>query len=161
MTQRDIDRLCILVDKKIEQLEKYDDISVRFLIDEIDKFKTLLEVRHTFLVEFNKLTPQIDRIIEAQSQDDQEVLKRMFTLKEFDHTEDAVWQELKQKLIKMKERIDSINEKTRKTEERFEAMKMELLSEMQKLKKSKQVIDFISSTTKTDLFRGKAMDQKM
>lgn len=160
MLKSDYEVLYNFLSQKVELLAKYDDISERLLIDDMDKIEHLLDVRNGFLLEFNKITPLIDQLVARQPKTEQAGLRSMLKYEGLDEADDKDLSEIKRILIEMKKYIDAINEKTKETTLRFDKYRHELLEGMQKLRKSKEVINFVGATSNTQLFRGKTFDAK-
>ena len=160
MQRNEIEELCTLLLQKSELLENYDDISVRLLTDDVDKLEHLLDVRNEFLLEFNKITPRIDAIVSRQSSDEQTILQAMLCYEAIEGSKDESFCEINRILHKMKALIDAINEKTKKTDKRFDEYRQGLMDELLKLNKSQQIIHYVGSASNSDILRGRRIDEK-
>lgn len=159
MLNDDLQALCGFLEKKANLLEQYNGLSDRLLIDDFDKLEHLLDVRHEFLLEFNEITPQIDQIVARCSVSQQETLKSLLKYEKLD-APDGAFPEIRPALKRMKALIDSINEKTRRTDERIRNYREGLMQELGKFSKGQRIASYVGAATSTDIFRGTHMDGK-
>ena len=159
MNITDMKVLCNLIDKKLDLLEDYNGLTDRILIDDYDKLDNLLNIRQDALDGYIKNRLEIDSFILNQPTSEQTQLKEMLNFQRLANMTEE-YKGLEAKLKRVKTLTESIKEKDVKIGERFEEYRVQMMNEMLQLQKSKTVIDYVNSTSQSELFNGKSFDQK-
>ncbi len=163
MQKGDIEAICAVLEKRAFFLEQYDDISQRLLIDDVDeieKFDRLLDVRQGFLLEFNRLKPELDKLMLDFSKEDQKTLQKLLKYEDLEDLKDDGFSRAREILLKTRALIASINEKTEKINKRLEDYREGLLENIVKLSQSQKVASFMESASNSDFLKGKNFDSK-
>ena len=160
MKKSDIESIYKLIEIKIKLLKSYEGITSRVITEDIEKVDTLLDTRQCILDDFNKASAQISSIVAQQALEAQGKLNAILRYKELDEVDEALMG-LKEKLLALKAVINAINIKEKAVFARMKDYKQELTEEMLRLNKSKRIIDYFDTTTKSDLFHGKEFDEKL
>lgn len=159
MNKSDIEALSNLLDKKILILENYDGITQRLLVDDINELDSVFNVRKGILDDYIKLNSEIESFVLKQSVSIQEKLKAMSRCVGLDEV-NGDFIVIREKFNKIKKTVDTIKSKDKEIGKRFNSYRQELIDGMLNLNKSKRVIDYMDSMTKSELFNGKAFDEK-
>jgi len=163
MQKGDIEAICAVLEKRASFLEQYDDISQRLLVDDIDeieKFDKLLDVRQGFLLEFNRLKPELDKLLLDFPKEEQKILQRLLKYEGLEALKDDGFSKVRGILIKTRSLIASINEKTEKINQRLENYRNGLLESIAKLSQGQKVASFMESASNSDFLKGEKFDSK-
>lgn len=153
-----IGTLIQLIDKKILLMDDYDSITLRLTLEDMDKLENLVKARQDIIEQVDIIDKDISVIISGQSESRQQILKKLFSMNALDEEYSQNMTVIKNKLIKLKEVLKSIKTKEEKVSRRLLEYKSQLSEELLKLSKGKQIIDYMDSASKSELFNGSKFD---
>lgn len=139
-------KLTELMDKKIEQAERYHEISSKMIYEDIDGVTEMLDRREKLIAKIDGISSEIKSYVSSQSVERQELLEDMFAFKEVGKLSGELL-EIQERLLKYKELKLKINEADKEIYKHLKQMQNELAAEMNKSNRSKQVIDYFSQTS--------------
>jgi predicted nucleic acid-binding Zn-ribbon protein len=145
-------RLVALIDKKIAQLERFNEITALMLYEDVDGMEHLLDERDKIVRAVDGISVDIKQYISEQSMERQTQIKAVFRFQDISDLNDELL-ELQEK-IKELERLKSlVRDADKKAYNRLRALQDELTDEMGEAFKSKQVANYFSQTA-IDLSKG-------
>ena len=140
------DDILSLMDKKIEQAERYREISNKMIYEDIDGVNEMLDRRQELITQIDGISAEIKAYVNSQSVEKRDVLNNMLSFREVGELSGELL-ELQEKLMRYKEVKKQINEADRKIYKHIKEMKNELAAEMVRSNRSKQVIDYFKTTS--------------
>ena len=149
-------KLTELLDKRIEQAERYHQISSKMVYEDIDGVTEMLDRREKLIAKIDGISAEIKSYVNAQSVERKELLEDMFSFKEVGELSGELL-EIQERLLKYKEIKHKINEADKEIYKHLKQMQNELAAEMNKSNRSKQVIDYFSQTS-IDVNKGRKLN---
>ena len=149
-------KLTELLDKRIEQAERYHEISSKMIYEDIDGVTEMLDRREKLIAKIDGISAEIKSYVNAQSVERKELLEDMFSFKEVGELSGELL-EIQERLLKYKEIKHKINEADKEIYKHLKQMQNELAAEMNKSNRSKQVIDYFSQTS-IDVNKGRKLN---
>ncbi len=140
------DDILSLMDKKIEQAERYREISNKMIYEDIDGVNEMLDRRQELITQIDGISAEIKAYVNSQSVEKRDVLNNMLSFREVGELSGELL-ELQEKLMRYKEVKKQINEADRKIYKHIKEMQNELAAEMVRSNRSKQVIDYFKTTS--------------
>lgn len=140
------DDILSLMDKKIEQAERYREISNKMIYEDIDGVNEMLDRRQELITQIDGISAEIKAYVNSQSVEKRDVLNNMLSFREVGELSGELL-ELQEKLMRYKEVKKQINEADRKICKHIKEMQNELAAEMVRSNRSKQVIDYFKTTS--------------
>lgn len=140
------DDILSLMDKKIEQAERYREISNKMIYEDIDGVNEMLDRRQELITQIDGISAEIKAYVNSQSVEKRDVLNNMLSFREVGELSGELL-ELQDKLMRYKEVKKQINEADRKICKHIKEMQNELAAEMVRSNRSKQVIDYFKTTS--------------
>lgn len=140
------DDILNLMDKKIEQAERYREISNKMIYEDIDGVNEMLDRRQELITQIDGISAEIKAYVNSQSVEKRDVLNNMLSFREVGELSGELL-ELQEKLMRYKEVKKQINEADRKIYKHIKEMQNELAAEMVRSNRSKQVIDYFKTTS--------------
>ena len=140
------DDILSLMDKKIEQAERYREISNKMIYEDIDGVNEMLDRRQELITQIDGISAEIKAYVNSQSVEKRDVLNNMLLFREVGELSGELL-ELQEKLMRYKEVKKQINEADRKIYKHIKEMQNELAAEMVRSNRSKQVIDYFKTTS--------------
>lgn len=140
------DDILSLMDKKIEQAERYREISNKMIYEDIDGVNEMLDRRQELITQIDGISAEIKAYVNSQSVEKRDVLNNMLSFREVGELSGELL-ELQEKLMHYKEVKKQINEADRKICKHIKEMQNELAAEMVRSNRSKQVIDYFKTTS--------------
>ena len=140
------DDILSLMDKKIEQAERYREISNKMIYEDIDGVNEMLDRRQELITQIDGISAEIKAYVNSQSVEKRDVLNTMLSFREVGELSGELL-ELQEKLMRYKEVKKQINEADRKIYKHIKEMQNELAAEMVRSNRSKQVIDYFKTTS--------------
>ncbi len=140
------DDILSLMDKKIEQAERYREISNKMIYEDIDGVNEMLDRRQELITQIDGISAEIKAYVNSQSVEKRDVLNNMLSFREVGELSGEML-ELQEKLMRYKEVKKQINEADRKIYKHIKEMQNELAAEMVRSNRSKQVIDYFKTTS--------------
>ena len=140
------DDILSLMDKKIEQAERYREISNKMIYEDIDGVNEMLDRRQELITQIDGISAEIKAYVNSQSVEKRDVLNNLLLFREVGELSGELL-ELQEKLMRYKEVKKQINEADRKIYKHIKEMQNELAAEMVRSNRSKQVIDYFKTTS--------------
>lgn len=140
------DDILSLMDKKIEQAERYREISNKMIYEDIDGVNEMLDRRQELITQIDGISAEIKAYVNSQSVEKRDVLNNMLSFREVGELSGELL-ELQEKLMRYKEVKKQINEADKKIYKHIKEMQNELATEMARSNRSKQVIDYFKTTS--------------
>lgn len=145
-------KLLGLVDKKIEQLRHYYDITSRIIYEDIDGVGDLIEQRQEIVTAVDGISMEMRQLISEQSIERRDTINALLCFKEISGLSGSM-KELSDKIHELKKLSDEIMEKEHAAVSRLERERDEIYEELSKTAKSKKVVDYFGVTA-TDINKG-------
>lgn len=149
-------KLTELLDKRIEQAERYHEISSKMVYEDIDGVTEMLDRREKLIAKIDGISSEIKTYINSQSVERRELLDDLFSFREVGELSGELL-EIQERLLKYKEIKHKINEADKEIYKHLKQMQNELAAEMNKSNRSKQVIDYFSQTS-IDVNKGRKLN---
>lgn len=140
------DDILSLMDKKIEQAERYREISNKMIYEDIDGVNEMLDRRQELITQIDGISAEIKAYVNSQSVEKRDILNNMLSFREVGELSGELL-ELQEKLMRYKEVKKQINEADKKIYKHIKEMQNELAAEMVRSNRSKQVIDYFKTTS--------------
>ena len=158
MDKVQLKKLSDLLDTKISIMDDYDSITLKLTMDDFDCFDKLLGARQGIIDKVNALDSDIKAVIAGEAFQEQNTLKKLFAMNNLEEDYKDM-NDLKNKLVKLKSILVSIQGKEHIVSKRLIEYKSEISEELLRLGKGKQVINYMDMTSKPDLYKGSKFDQ--
>lgn len=149
-------RLLGLVDKKIEQLRHYNDITSRIIYEDIDGVGDLIRQRQDIVTAVDGISMEMRSLINAQSIERKDTINALLSFKEIEGLSGSML-ELSKKIGELKELTDSIKKNDKLAIQRLEQMRDETYEKMTKTAKSKKVVNYFGATA-VDVNKGSKLN---
>lgn len=149
-------RLLGLVDKKIEQLRHYNDITSRIIYEDIDGVGDLIRQRQDIVTAVDGISMEMRSLINAQSIERKDTINALLSFREIEGLSGSML-ELSEKIGELKELTDSIKKNDRLAIQRLEQMRDETYEKMTKTAKSKKVVNYFGATA-VDVNKGSKLN---
>ena len=145
-----------LVDRKIQQMERYSEITNQMLYEDIDGVGELIEERQKIITAMDGISLDIKQYISEQSIEHQDTLNRLMRFEDIEGINgDLV--ELQSKIRHIRELRDKIVKDDSAAYSRLGQMRDELREQLEQSAKGKKVIDYFSNTS-TNVNKGKKLN---
>ena len=143
-----------LVSDKIEQLERFREVTSRMICEDFDNIEQLMDERDGIIRAADAISADIKQYVNSQPAEIQKTLTETFRLKNRkEHPE----------LYKVIDRMERLKLELKELDEqalsRLKKLQKDLLNEMSETKKTKQVTDYFSQTG-IDLSKGSNLNVK-
>ncbi len=151
-------KIITLMDDKIKQLERYNEITEKMITDEFDNFGELIDIRQDIITNIDGISLDIKQYVNEKNIEQQNVINNAFNFKIIAEVNSEIY--LLQEKIRETNRIKSkIKENDDKAISRVKSKQDELKEEFESGFKTKQVIDYFA-TTSTDMSKGAKLNLK-
>ena len=148
--------LISLVNKKIEQLERYNEITSRMIYEDVEGVGELIDKRQDIITALDGVSVDIKKFVSEQAIDHQSTLNKLLKFEDINGlTGDLV--DLQKKIKESKKLVDTINKNDKLAYDRIKKMRDDIVVEMANSQKSKKVVDYLSQTA-TDLYKGRMLN---
>lgn len=144
--------------KKSEKTSEYYGLTEQLISSDEDKMNALFDKRQDVIDEILSLDSKIDGVIGSFPAEEKEILKLISSGNGYDGNEFAEYRDIAVKLTGLKALAVASD---RKLGERLLSIRNALKEQLNQLAKSRQVMDYMETTTKTELFKGNELDQKL
>ncbi len=152
-----MDKILIdLIDKKINQLEHFNEITSQMLYEDIDGVGELIEQRQKIVTIVDGISLDIKRFINEQSIDKQSQIRDLFKFEEIDSLNNELL-ELQKKIREHNKINKMVMDNDKLAYNRFKNMQDELLSEMSGMSKPQKVAEYLSHTA-IDISKGSKLN---
>jgi len=148
--------LISLVNKKIEQLERYSEITSRMIYEDIEGVGDLIEQRQDIITSLDGVSVEIKKFVSEQSIEHQTTLNKILKFEDINGLTGDL-QELQKKIRESKKMIDVINKNDKLAYDRLKQMRDNIVVQMENSQKSKKVVNYLSPTS-SDLSKGSKLN---
>lgn len=145
-------RLLGLVDKKIEQLRHYNEITSRIIYEDIDGVGDLIEKRQEIVTAVDGISMEMRSLINEQSIERKDTINALLCFEEISGLSGAML-ELSDKIRELKKVTEDVKKTDKMAVERLEGMRDELYGELTKSAKGKKVVNYFGATA-VDINKG-------
>lgn len=145
-----------LVDRKIQEMERYSEITNQMLYEDIDGVGDLIDERQKIITSMDGISLDIKQFINDQSMEHQEKINKVIRFEDIDGLNGELL-ELQEKIKRIQELRNKIIESDKAAYNRLSEMRDELWEKLEHSAKGKQVINYFSSTS-TNVNKGKRLN---
>lgn len=145
-------RLLELVDKKIEQLRHYNEITSKIIYEDIDGVGELIDRRQEIVTAVDGISMEMRSLINSQSIERKDTINALLCFKEISGLSGSML-ELSKKINELKELTEVVKKNDRMAVERLEGMRNELYNELTRSAKGKKVVNYFGATA-VDINKG-------
>ena len=145
-----------LVDRKIQEMERYSEITNQMLYEDIDGVGEIIDERKKIITSMDGISLDIKQFINDQSMEHQEKINKVFRFEDIDGLNGELL-ELQEKIGRIKELRDQIIESDKAAFNRLSEMRDEMWEKLGHSAKGKKVINYFSNTS-TDINKGKKLN---
>lgn len=145
-----------LVDRKIQEMERYSEITNQMLYEDIDGVGDLIDERQRIITSMDGISLDIKQFISDQSMEHQDKINKVFRFEDIDDLNGELL-ELQEKIGRIKELRDQIIESDKAAFNRLSEMRDEMWEKLGHSAKGKKVINYFSNTS-TDINKGKKLN---
>lgn len=138
-------RLLVLVDKKIEQLRHYNDITSRIIYEDIDGVGELIEKRQEIVTQVDGISMEMRQLINSQSIERKDTINALLCFEEISGLSGSMLK-LSEKIKELKELTETVRKTDKLAVERLEGIRDELYNELTKSAKGKKVVNYFGAT---------------
>ena len=149
-------RLLELVDKKIDQLRHYNDITSRIIYEDIDGVGDLIRQRQDIVTAVDGISMEMRSLINSRSIERKDTINALLSFKEIDGLTGSML-ELSEKIGELKKLTDSIKQNDKLAIQRLEQLRDETYAEMTRTAKSKKVVNYFGATA-VDVNKGSKLN---
>jgi hypothetical protein len=148
--------LISLINKKIEQLERYNEITSRMIYEDIEGVGELIEQRQDIITSLDGVSVEIKKFVSEQSIEHQNTLNKILKFEDITGLTGDL-QELQKKIKESKKLVDVINKNDKLAYDRLKKMQDDILVKMENSQKGKKVVNYLSQTA-IDLSKGSRLN---
>jgi|ADurb_Total_1113_FD_contig_71_383975_length_1258_multi_2_in_0_out_0_3 hypothetical protein len=148
--------LISLINKKIEQLERYNEITSRMIYEDIEGVGELIEQRQDIITSLDGVSVEIKKFVSEQSIEHQNTLNKILKFEDITGLTGDL-QELQKKIKESKKLVDVINKNDKLAYDRLKKMQDDILVKMENAQKGKKVVNYLSQTA-IDLSKGSRLN---
>lgn len=145
-----------LVDRKINEMERYSEITNRMLYEDIDGVGELLAERQSIITAMDGISLDIKQYISEQSIEHQDKLNRLMKFEDIGGLNGELL-ELQEKISHVRKLREKILEDDAAAYDRLGKMREELREKLEQSAKGKQVVNYFSSTS-TNVNKGRKLN---
>ena len=145
-------QLLNLVDKKIEQLRHYNEITSQIIYEDIDGVGELIEKRQEIVTAVDGISMEMRSLINAQSIERRDTINALLDFHEISGLTGSM-QQLSDKIHELKDLTESIKKNDKRAVERLETVRSELYEELTQSAKGKKVMNYVGATA-VDINKG-------
>ena len=145
-----------LVDRKIQEMERYSEITNQMLYEDIDGVGDLIDERQRIITSMDGISLDIKQFISDQSMEHQEKINKAIRFEDIDDLNGELL-ELQEKIKRIQELKDQIIESDKAAFNRLSEMRDEMWEKLGHSAKGKKVINYFSNTS-TDINKGKKLN---
>ncbi|MCH5349145.1 MAG: hypothetical protein J1E40_07465 [Oscillospiraceae bacterium] len=145
-----------LIDHKIQEMERYNEITNQMLYEDIDGVGEIIDERQRLITSMDGISLDIKQFINDQSIEHQEKINKVLQFEEIDGLNGELL-ELQEKIRRIQELKAQIIENDAAAFNRLREMHDEMWENLEHSAKSKQVINYFSKTA-IDVNKGKRLN---
>lgn len=135
-----------LVDRKIQEMERYSEITNRMIYEDIDGVGELIEERQRIITAMDGISLDIKQFISDQSMEHQDKLNRVMRFEDIDGLNGELL-ELQEKIKRIRELQEKIIESDAAAYNHMQEMRDEMREKLETSAKGKQVVNYFSQTS--------------
>ncbi len=135
-----------LMERKVQQMERYSEITNRMLYEDIDGVGELIEERQKLITSMDGISLDIKKYISEQSMENQDTLNRLMQFEDIEGLNGELV-ELQSKIRHIRELNDRIVQDDKNAYDRLGKMRDELRERLEQSAKGKKVIDYFAQTS--------------
>lgn len=151
------DKLLSLADKKIEQMEHFNDITSKIIYEDIDGVGELIENRQEIITALDGISAEMRQYVSEQSIERQLVINKVLQSEDiYDLNGELL--ELQGKIKIMAELKAEITRNDKKAVDRLKKLRDEAYEGLKKSMKSKQTINYYSPISGGELLNGSKLN---
>ena len=135
-----------LMERKVQQMERYSEITNRMLYEDIDGVGELIEERQKLITSMDGISLDIKKYISEQSMENQDTLNRLMKFEDIEGLNGELV-ELQSKIRHIRELNDRIVQDDKNAYDRLGKMRDELRERLEQSAKGKKVIDYFAQTS--------------
>lgn len=151
------DKLLSLADKKIEQMEHFNDITSKIIYEDIDGVGELIENRQEIITALDGISAEMRQYVSEQSIDRQMAINKVLQSEDINNLTGELL-ELQGKIKVMAELKDEINRNDKKAVDRLKQLRDEAYEGLKNSMKSKQTINYYSPNSGGALLNGSKLN---
>ncbi len=145
-------KLLDLVDKKIEQLRHYNDITSQIIYEDIDGVGELIEKRQEIVTAVDGISMEMRQLVNEQSIERRDTINALLCFEEISGLSGPML-ELSEKIAELKKLTETIKGNDKLAVERLEGMRDDIYSELTNSAKTKKVANYFGATA-VDINKG-------
>lgn len=158
MEERTLIQLEQLIEKKLQILRRYGELTDSLQTADIDHAGDILEERQEVIRETDAVTGEINGVAAALSPAEREELSKLLRFEKEEAEGDLA--PVAEKLRELKRLFIALAEKEKSASGRLNHLREKLLKKLERSNRDKKVMDFVSSTSGAEFFRGRELDEK-
>ncbi|MDE5860247.1 MAG: hypothetical protein K2H23_07710 [Oscillospiraceae bacterium] len=145
-----------LVDRKIQEMERYSEITNRMLYEDIDGVGELIEERQKIITAMDGISLDIKQFISDQTIEHQDKLNKVMQFEDIGGLNGELL-ELQEKIRRIKELKEKIIESDKAAYNRMKEIRDDMREKLESSAKSKQVVNYFSNTS-TNVNKGRKLN---
>lgn len=149
-------KLIELIDNKISQLQRFNDITNQMLYEDIDGVGQLIDERQKIVTIVDGISVDIKKFISEQSIDRQDKLTALLKFEDIGELNDDLLM-LQEKILEQQLLKNQIKENDKLVQDRIISIQKDLLAEMEVAAKPQKVVNYFSQTT-IDINKGSKLN---
>ena len=138
-------KLLGLVEKKIEQLRHYNEITSRIIYEDIDGVGELIDKRQEIVTAVDGISMEMRSLINEHSIERKDTINALLCFEEISGLTGPML-ELSAKINELKELTEDVKKNDKLAVERLESIRDELYDELTKSTKGKKVVNYFGAT---------------
>ncbi|MGN0695996.1 MAG: hypothetical protein ACI4J5_04430 [Oscillospiraceae bacterium] len=150
-------KLLSLADKKIEQMEHFNDITSKIIYEDIDGVGELIENRQEIITALDGISAEMRQYVSEQSIDRQTAINKVLQSEDINNLTDELI-ELQGKIKIMTKLREEIKRNDRAAADRLKMLRDEAYEGLKKSMKSKQTINYYSPNSGGNLSNGSKLN---
>lgn len=151
------DKLLSLADKKIGQMEHFNEITSKMIYEDIDGVGELIENRQEIITALDGISAEMRQYVSEQSIDRQAVINKVLQSEDINNLTGELL-ELQGKIKIMAELKAEINRNDKKAADRLKKLRDEAYEGLKNSVKGKQTINYYSPNSGGDLLNGSKLN---
>lgn len=159
MSQKFINDVVSFLENKTEKFKEYDGVTAQLLATDFDEMNAIFDVRRDILDEITDINDKLDKVISEIPEDEKSDITLI--VKNYKVIGNGKYPEIEKNIKEQNYIKKSVAQKEKQLGEKLKSFKKDLDEQVLQINKNKQVIDYMDSTSKPELFKGKEFDEKL
>ena len=159
MSQKFINDVVSFLENKTEKFKEYDGVTAQLLATDFDEMNAIFDVRRDILDEITDINDKLDKVISEIPEDEKSDITLI--VKNYKVIGNGKYAEIEKNIKEQNYIKKSVAQKEKQLGEKLKSFKKDLDEQVLQINKNKQVIDYMDSTSKSELFKGKEFDEKL